>query len=143
MTDINWTPQDTYYVYNADTYCKDCGHRIQRELLIKRWNILSIDEWFTSDLDKTHGIEVFNDSMNFVDSNSWPQSVLALQGETDSPDHCGNIYCQRFLGIPLTSDGILYVQESASEDLERDGKVGDTVQGWLDYYGIEEVASNE
>ena len=45
--------------------------------------------------------------------------------------------CQRFLGIPLTSDGIQYVKDSADEQLQRDGKIGDVVQGWIDYYGIE------
>ena len=42
--DIEWEPQAIYYVYNADTYCMDCGHNIHRELLDKRWNIYSIDE---------------------------------------------------------------------------------------------------
>jgi len=29
------------------------------------------------------------------------------------------------------------VQESAREELDRDGVIGDVVQGWLDFYGIE------
>jgi len=122
MTDINWTPPETWYMYSGDIYCDDCGKSIVAVL--------------NNTVD-----EDYHDDLLYEDSSTWPIAYPQTQGETDSPDHCAE--CQRFLGRSLTSDGILYVQESASEDLERDGKVGDTVQGWLDYYGIEEVACND
>ena len=147
MTDINWTPQDTYYVYNADTYCQDCGKSIQNQVMLDDWSdtdmTVPFEEWQTHPETECDNCEYGKCPQTYEDSNCFPQATYRHEGEADAPDHCGNMDCQRFLGISLTSDGILYVQESASEDLERDGKVGDVVQGWLDYYGIEEVTSND
>jgi hypothetical protein len=126
---INWTPTETLYIYNADLYCKPCGEGIQSEL-----EALNCDcPGGKSDCDgscnpgELHG---YHD-----DSNSWPQEYPKGEGESDSPDHCAK--CDRFLGRHLTDDGIAYVQESAREELDRDGVIGEVVQGWLDFYGIE------
>jgi hypothetical protein len=60
------------------------------------------------------------------------------EGETDSPDHCANGWCQRFLGRTLTADGVEYVKQLAVEDLDLECDPSpDVVQGWLAYYGIE------
>ena len=128
---INWTPTETLYIYNADLYCKPCGKGIQSEL-----EALNCDcPGSKSDCDgscnpgELHG---YHD-----DSNSWPQEYHRGEGESDSPDHCGNPRCSRFLGRNLTDDGIAYVKESAREELDRDGVIGEIVRGWMDFYGIE------
>jgi len=127
--DIIWTPTATLYIYSASLFCKPCGEDIQLEL-----NALNCD--------CPGGISDCDGSCNWGetpgyhdDSNSWPQEYSQYNGESDTPDHCGK--CQRFLGRNLTDDGIAYVQESAREELDRDGVIGDVVQGWLDFYGIE------
>ena len=120
---INWDPTPTLYIYNADLYCKPCG--------------MAFVEQLNEALDKdVHGmLDWTNHPDLYEDSNSWPQEYSRGEGESDSPDHCGN--CHRFLGRHLTDDGIAYVQESAREELARDGVIGDVVQGWLDYYEID------
>ena len=123
-TTINWDPTATLYIYNADLYCKPCG--------------MAKIEQLNAALDKdVHGTLDWSNSPDlYEDSNSWPQEYHRGEGESDSPDHCGNPQCSRFLGRNLTDDGIEYVKESAREELDRDGAIGAVVQGWLDFYGI-------
>ena len=122
-TTINWDPTATLYIYKADLYCKPCG--------------MAFVEQLNEALDKdVHGmLDWTNHPDLYEDSNSWPQEYTRGDGESDSPDHCGK--CSRFLGRNLTDDGNAYVQESAREELARDGVIGDVVQGWLDYYEID------
>ena len=123
-TTINWDPTATLYIYNADLYCKPCG--------------MAKIEQLNAALDKdVHGTLDWSNSPDlYEDSNSWPQEYHRGEGESDTPDHCGNPQCSRFLGRNLTHDGIEYVKESAREELDRDGAIGAVVQGWLDFYGI-------
>ena len=123
-TTINWDPTATLYIYNADLYCKPCGMAKIAQL--------------NAALDKdVHGTLDWSNSPDlYEDSNSWPQEYHRGEGESDTPDHCGNPQCSRFLGRNLTDDGIEYVKESAREELDRDGAIGAVVQGWLDFYGI-------
>ena len=121
-TTINWNPTATLYIYNADLYCKPCGITIIEQL----------NEALDKDTRNTLGWS--NNPDLYEDSNSWPQEYPRGEGESDSPDHCGN--CQRFLGRNLTDDGIAYIFEHYWEDLDRDGVIGEVVQGWLDFYGI-------
>ena len=123
-TTINWDPTATLYIYNADLYCKPCG--------------MAKIEQLNAALDKDeHGTYEWSNSPDlYEDSNSWPQEYHIEEGESDTPDHCGNPQCSRFLGRNLTDDGIEYVKESAREELDRDGAIGAVVQGWLDFYGI-------
>ena len=125
MADINWEPPATLYIYNGDLYCQPCGK--------------ALIEQFNDALDKdVHGmLDWSNNPDLYEDSNSWPQEYHRGEGESDSPDHCGNPRCSRFLGRNLTDDGIAYVKESAREELDRDGVIGEIVQGWMDFYGIE------
>ena len=110
---INWTPPATHYIYCADLYCPDCAKDIERDLIGQGMALCQ-------------GVD---------DSDSWPVPYSQYNGESDTPDHCGK--CRRFLGRNLTDDGIAYVKESAREELDRDGAIGEVVQGWLDQYGIE------
>ena len=96
MADINWDPPATLYIYNGDLYCPDCASEIEQDLCI----------------------------ISAEDSNIWPQEYSRGAGESDTPDHCGTMDCQRFLGRTLTSDGIEYVRESARDALDRDGVIG-------------------
>ena len=111
-TTINWDPPATHYIYNADLYCPDCAKDIERDLI-------------------GQGMALCQGS---DDSNAWPVPCSRGEGESDTPDHCGK--CQRFLGRDLTDDGIAYIFEHYWEDLDRDGAIGEVVQGWLDFYGI-------
>ena len=121
--DIIWTPTATLYIYKADLYCKPCGMAFVEQLC----DIL--------DKDTRNTLGWTNHPDLYEDSNSWPQEYTRGDGESDSPDHCGK--CSRFLGRNLTDDGIAYVQESAREELDRDGAIGEIVQGWMDFYGSE------
>jgi hypothetical protein len=125
---INWNPPATLYIYCADLYCKPCGMAIQGELE-------------ALNCDCPGGKSDCNGSCNWGelqgyhdDSDSWPQEYSRGEGESDTPDHCGK--CSRFLGRNLTDDGIAYIFEHYWENLDRDGVIGEVVQGWLDFYGI-------
>ena len=123
MTDINWDPPATLYIYNGDLYCQPCG-----KALIERFN---------GALDKdVHGmLDWSNNPDLYEDSNSWPIEYSRGEGESDTPDHCET--CQRFLGRTLTDDGVEYVKQSVFDDLDQHGAIGDVVQGWLDHYDID------
>ena len=123
QTIINWEPPTTFYIYDGELYCKPCGNELV--------------EKFNDALDKdVHGHLKPLAPWDYEDSNSWPQEYPQRSGETDSPDHCSVMDCQRFLGRTLTEDGVEYVRQSAVDDLDQHGAIGDVVQGWLDYYGI-------
>ena len=137
MADINWNPPATLYIYNGDLYCQPCG-----KALVEQFNGLL-------DADTRNVLGWSNNPDLYEDSNSWPQEYSRHDGETDTPDHCSASIsivgddgltrfstCQRFLGRTLTPDGVAYVQQSAVDDLDQYGAIGDVVQGWLDYYGI-------
>ena len=110
---INWNPPATLYIYCADLYCPDCAKDIERNLIREGYALCQ-------------GMD---------DSDSWPQAYSRGQGESDSPDHCGS--CQRFLGRNLTPDGVEYVQDLAAFELDQDGVIGEVVQGWVTFYGID------
>ena len=101
------------YMFEADLFCSPCGEAIAATLPAP-------DEW-----EREH-----------PDSASYPVAYDSSNGESDTPDHCGNPQCSRFLGRNLTDDGIAYIFEHYWEDLDRDGVIGEVVQGWLDFYGI-------
>jgi len=120
---INWNPPATLYIYQADLYCKPCGDA----------TIEQLNEALDKDI---HGTLDWSNSPDlYEDSDSWPQAYPKWEGESDSPDHCAQ--CHRFLGRHLTPDGVEYVQDLAAFELDRDGVIGEIVQGWLDYYGID------
>ena len=125
MADLNWDPPATLYIYNAALYCQPCGK--------------ALVEQFNGALDKdVHGmLDWSNNPDLYEDSNSWPIEYSRGEGESDTPDHCGTMDCQRFLGRRLTDDGVAYVQQSAVDDLDQHGAIGDVVQGWMDHYGID------
>ena len=125
MADINWNPPATLYIYNAALYCQPCG-----KALVERFN---------DALDKdVHGTLQPLTPWDYEDSNTWPQEYSRHDGETDSPDHCSVMDCQRFLGRTLTEHGVEYVKQTAQEELA-DGGIGDVVQGWLNFYSYIEI----
>ena len=121
---INWEPPATIYMYQADLYCRPCG----------KAKIEQLNEVLDKDVNGT--LDWSNHPDLYEDSDSWPQEYSRGEGESDSPDHCGNPQCSRFLGRHLTDDGIEYVKDLAAEELDRDGVIGEIVQGWLDFYEI-------
>ena len=122
---INWDPPATIYMCQADLFCPDCAHAMQ------------IDSKPHMDPDILQAVEDTGPDGPPIDwsSDHWPVPFSRGEGESDTPDHCGS--CHRFLGRNLTAAGIAYVSETASEELDRDGVIGEVVQGWLDYYAIE------
>ena len=122
MADINWNPPATLYIYNAALYCQPCG-----KALVEQFND-------ALDKDTRNVLGWSNHPDQYEDSNSWPIEYSRGEGESDTPDHCET--CQRFLGRTLTEDGVEYVKQTAQEELT-DGGIGDVVQGWLDFYGID------
>tara|TARA_Y100000310_G_C20062241_1_gene525543 strand:+ start:70 stop:492 length:423 start_codon:yes stop_codon:yes gene_type:complete len=125
MADINWDPPATLYIYNAALYCQPCG-----KALVEQFN-------GALDKDTRNVLGWSNHPDLYEDSNTWPQEYSRHDGETDSPDHCET--CHRFLGRRLTDDGVEYVRQSAVDDLDQHGAIGDVVQGWLDYYGVDGI----
>ena len=93
------------YMFEADWYCKPCGEAIAATLP-------EPTEW-----EREH-----------PDSDSYPVAYDSSEGESDTPDHCGNPDCQLFLERSLTEDGIQYVHDAV-----RDGR-NEIVQQWVDFY---------
>ena len=121
--DINWSPPDCFYLFQADTYCGPCGaalvERCKETLppVLFNGRLVTLAPW------------------DYEDSNSWPQKYPRWLGENDTPDHCG--HCHRFLGRTLTDDGVDYVKQAAMGDIDQYGAIGEVVQGWLDYYDLD------
>ena len=98
------------YIFNGDIYCKPCGEGIAAALP-------NPDAW----------------EIDHPDSTIYPVAFDSSEGETDSPDHCGE--CNLFLERRLTEDGILYVQMEMALD-NSDG-TNDIINEWADFYDIE------
>lgn len=117
------------YIYCADIYCEACGEKFRQDLTSQGLAPADPDDEYTYDSDQ-------------FPKGPYPDGG----GESDSPQHCGNHdachdptiidgkRCGKFLENDLTSAGVLYLKQSAEEDLELYGKVGPVVQFWLDHY---------
>ena len=95
------------YMFEADLYCKPCGEAIAGTLL-------EPTEW-----EREH-----------PDTNSYPVAFDSSEGESDTPDHCGE--CQLFLERNLTDAGRQYVQDYVDT---LDGDTDITLL-WGEFYGI-------
>ena len=113
---INWDPPATLYIFEANLYCPDCAKGIERDLISQGYALCQ-------------GMD---------DSDSWPQEYSRGEGETDSPDHCGNIGCQRFLGRNLTEDGVECVKRWVAY-VKKEQQLSNypIIKGWCDFYGID------
>jgi hypothetical protein len=98
------------YIYQADLYCGPCGEAIATTLTPP------------DDLEREH-----------PDSDSYPIGFDSSEGESDTPDHCGNASCQLFLERPLTDDGVEYVR-AAIRDLDAGWGRAEIVNEWAKYY---------
>ena len=96
------------YQYDGDLYCRPCGEGIAATLP-------KPDEW-----EREH-----------PDSLSYPVAYDSGEGESDTPDHCGQ--CQLFLERNLTDEGRQYVQYYV-DTLDSDT---DITELWGEFYGIE------
>ena len=99
------------YMFEADLYCAPCGEAIAATLP-------EPDEW-----EREH-----------PDSASHPVAYDSSEGESDSPDHCGE--CQLFLERNLTDEGRQYVQDyvdTLTSDIDGDT---DITLLWSEFYGI-------
>ena len=122
MPDINWHPPALVFMYSGGLYCPDCASEIEHDLI-------------------GQGLAMCQGS---DDSNTWPVSFSASEGETDTPDHCSTMDCQRFLGRRLTSEGIEYVKEQVRDltfmalpEYYYTVPSYEIVRGWCDCYGID------
>jgi hypothetical protein len=109
------------FMFEADLYCGPCGESIRSTIDTKELEYPSPEEW------------------HYNDSNTWPIEYDSSEGESDSPDHCGNYECGLFLERRLTDDGIKYVKEAVD-----DRKFGYDIHGrneivkqWVEFYQIE------
>ena len=70
------------------------------------------------------------------DSEDLPKGPYAQGGgEADTPQHCEG--CRQFLGNPLTSDGMLWVEGAIRDYLTTRNPIAvttDTVNEWADFY---------
>jgi len=98
------------YMFEADWYCEQCGEAIASTLP-------EPTEW-----EREH-----------PDSNSYPVACDSSEGESDTPDHCGNHDCELFLERSLTEDGIQYVLDSMRELALGHGR-NEIVQQWVEFY---------
>jgi hypothetical protein len=103
------------YMFEADWYCKPCGEAIAATLP-------DPDAW----------------ELEHPDSNSYPVACDSSEGQSDTPDHCGNRDCEMFLERSLTEDGIEYVLDSARELALGHGR-NEIVQQWVKFYDLEQL----
>ena len=83
------------FVYQADTYCDDCGDNIRGKL-------------------HAQGLAP-EDTMDHTsyDSADFPKGADVEHEESDIPNHCAQ--CGKMLHNPLTSEGYKYVRAALSE----------------------------
>lgn len=96
----------TCFIYQADIYCRDCGHSIADDLRA-------------------------DSVIDYHDSDTFPQESTI--GESDTPNHCGACGC--FLENPLTPDGMAYVQ-TALESHEYGHGNREVLKQWAARYGF-------
>jgi hypothetical protein len=119
------------YQFDGDLYCKPCGEAIVATLP-------EPTEW----------------EREYPDSCSYPVAYDSSEGESDTPDHCGNPDCELFLERNLTEDGLEYVKEAARRTasvgfsrghtcqytkrcavcIERE--INEITQQWMEFYDI-------
>ena len=95
------------YMSDGELYCKPCGEAIAATLP-------DPDAW-----EREH-----------PDSCSYPVAYDSSEGESDTPDHCGQ--CQLFLERSLTEEGRQYVQDY----VDTLGGDTDITLLWGEFYGI-------
>lgn len=101
------------YVYAADLHCTRCGEKLRE------------------DLTREGRAPADPEDEKSYDSDNFPKGPYADGGgESDAPQHCGT--CGRFLGNPLTADGVAYLKEALREK-RLTGK-GETVEEWTEFY---------
>lgn len=103
----------TYYIYQAESLCEDCG------------------------AEEVSRLRQHHDPPSDPDSDEWP-IACPNRDESDSPVHCGA--CGVLIDeIALTSEGVRYVLDALEEHLEGDGdpNVLDEWADYLDSYGLD------
>lgn len=136
MTRYRYT-SPSYYVYQADVICEDCGLQIRKELA-----------------DPSVCKEPVNpEDEGTYDSSEFPKGPYSCNfDESDSPSHCGMgdrcvnaEWCPAhgegshkiglFLENRLTSDGYKYVENACKEALAGSGGCV-ALDIWARFYGI-------
>jgi len=101
------------YVFQADLHCLRCGNKICEDLTREGKAPADPDDEVT------------------YDSDDYPKGPYSDGGgEADTPQHCGT--CDRFLGNPLTADGVNYLKDAIEEKLETG--YGACVDEWTEFY---------
>jgi hypothetical protein len=108
------------YIYQADTWCDDCGKRMM------------------GDLTRRGKAPVEPEDESSYDSDDFPKFYDAENEESDGPENCASGNCAgeygTFLQNPLTQDGYKYVQKMLNEH----GKIlPEHAAEWADHYQFE------
>ena len=119
------------YQYKAAWLCEECGE-------MERRRFSSIERAALTDESGTLTDE----------SDEYPQGpYVDGGGEADTPQHCDNGACGKFLENPLTDDGQAYVRESYAWERDdanpsKSRTAIETTQLWANYYGYLDLPGN-
>ena len=121
------------YIYQADTWCEDCG-RAERTVLNQIASDAIDGDCHAAPRTGAALVEALGfdpDGESAYDSGDYPAGPYPA-GEADTPQHCSK--CNRFLENPLTEDGVNYL-ENEVETWVGDGRDPDSpVPGWVAFY---------
>jgi hypothetical protein len=114
----------SYYIYQADVFCEECGSEICQDLQEAG---LYPKGATTERFDGA----IFLDERMY-DSDDYPKGPYPSDmNEADTPQHCGR--CNGFLENPLTTEGYRYVKDA----IVQGGNNIHTVKEWSEFYGLE------
>ena len=121
------------YIYGAGLWCGPCV--IKAFVAAGKATPGAIDISSAEALRQIVSANGFTSESDY-DSDDIPKGPIAKGGgEADTPRHCEG--CGQFLANPLTSDGLIWVEDAIRECLttrKATAATTDTVNEWADFY---------
>ena len=121
------------YIYKAGLWCRLCV--IKALVAARKAAPGAIDMSPAEALQQIVSANGFTRESDYG-SDDLPKGPYAQGGgEADTPQHCEG--CRQFLGNPLTSDGMLWVEGAIRDYLTTRNPIAvttDTVNEWADFY---------
>src|SRR6516165_1996051 len=121
------------YIYKAGLWCRLCV--IKALVAARKAAPGAIDMSPAEALQQIVSANGFTRESDY-DGDDLPKGPYAQGGgEADTPQHCEG--CRQFLGNPLTSDGMLWVEGAIRDYLTTRNPIAvttDTVNEWADFY---------
>ena len=121
------------YIYKAGLWCRLCV--IKALVAARKAAPGAIDMSPAEALQQIVSANGFTRESDY-DSDDLPKGPYAQGGgEADTPQQCEG--CRQFLGNPLTSDGMLWVEGAIRDYLTTRNPIAvttDTVNEWADFY---------